>query len=370
MLFSLKSLLNLIYLYFKTIGASASLLLLSNGDILGFSGIISTGWGKPFESTKSVSARWKLVFLGAFALTANIYAHYFNTNDTRLVQEGPTNVPIPSTFAYIISGFLVGLGTKLGNGCTSGHGICGLSRYSKRSFAAVMTFLSWGIITATIFSPKAPWSDKTYFLRAGSDVMAPITSKSLGSAITTVGVLLAITRRHGKTSEPDNEVAKLHESKTFTSALAGVMAAYGLAISGMIHTSKVVGFLDFGEFIRSKGELYDPTLITVLCSAVLTSWISYQFVDCHGIIPIIKKPFCSKVWSLPKNTAIDSMLIVGETLFGIGWGIAGLCPGPALFQLSVGVIDVGVAWMPAFLAGSYIGIKVKEHVDRRRSPTI
>jgi uncharacterized membrane protein YedE/YeeE len=54
---------------------------------------------------------------------------------------------MPSTLAYLLGGFLVGFGTKLSNGCTSGHGICGLARFSKRSFSAVATFMGTGILT-------------------------------------------------------------------------------------------------------------------------------------------------------------------------------------------------------------------------------
>jgi uncharacterized membrane protein YedE/YeeE len=69
-----------------------------------------------------------------------------------LAKIESASFPSVSYIGYAIAGFLVGFGTRLGHGCTSGHGICGLARLSKRSFAAVMTFMATAILTASLLS--------------------------------------------------------------------------------------------------------------------------------------------------------------------------------------------------------------------------
>ncbi len=104
------------------------------------------------------------------------------------------------------------------------------------------------------------------------------------------------------------------------SLLLGVLFAVGLVISGMINPEKVIGFLDvFGN--------WDHSLAFVMGGAV-----GLQFI----LLPIIflKKPVFSKVFYLPKKNDLEPSLIIGSALFGIGWGIAGVCPGPAIVNIA------------------------------------
>jgi len=116
------------------IGLSSSLLLWGIGRISGISGIVGTAiTSKPAENG------WRYAWLAGLFLGAIVYlktkpelfAHEFNFSTARL----------------IISGLLIGFGTRLGSGCTSGHGVCGLARLSMRSFASVMIFMGAGMIT-------------------------------------------------------------------------------------------------------------------------------------------------------------------------------------------------------------------------------
>ncbi|MFE4106045.1 YeeE/YedE family protein [Almyronema epifaneia] len=115
------------------IGLSATLLLAFNGRIAGISGIVNGA----IAFTRSEIWRW--FFIAGLLLGGALYEYGLATQPT------PTSTFSPS--AMIIGGFLVGFGTRLGSGCTSGHGVCGLGRLSGRSLVAVLVFLTTGLIT-------------------------------------------------------------------------------------------------------------------------------------------------------------------------------------------------------------------------------
>ena len=71
------------------------------------------------------------------------------------------------------------------------------------------------------------------------------------------------------------------------------------------------------------------------------------------------RPLLTSEYSVPTNTAIDIQLIIGGTCFGIGWALAGLCPGPAIFLAGTGTKPVIYCWWPTFLFGSFIAQKIK-----------
>ena len=104
------------------------------------------------------------------------------------------------------------------------------------------------------------------------------------------------------------------------SFVAGLLFASGLALSGMTHPEKVIGFLDF------FGD-WDPALVFVLAGATGTMALVYRFA--RGLA----RPFMAAQFYLPSKVTLDKKLVLGSALFGIGWGLAGLCPGPALVSL-------------------------------------
>ena len=116
------------------IGLSITLLLLFNGRIAGISGIMNG----LFQSPKS-EAIWRLTFLIGLVIGTLIFQS-FSSEPLLPVQTSPL-------WLIAIGGFLVGIGTRLGSGCTSGHGICGIASLSKRSIFATLTFMSSGMIT-------------------------------------------------------------------------------------------------------------------------------------------------------------------------------------------------------------------------------
>lgn len=131
------------------IGLSAALLWLGNGRIAGISGI----FGQLLPPAQTVV--WRLVFLGALVAGAWGAARLFpalgigGDVPTALVPP-PAGWAVPMPLWLVVSGLLIGFGTKIGNGCTSGHGVCGLARLSLRSLVAVGVFFSVAILTVTL----------------------------------------------------------------------------------------------------------------------------------------------------------------------------------------------------------------------------
>jgi hypothetical protein len=152
---------------------------------------------------------------------------------------------------------------------------------------------------------------------------------------------------------------RLTDGKIAPAALAATIFALGLAISEMVLPSKVLGFLALSTL--SKGT-YDPTLLTVMIGGALVSFLSYQFVDGWGIIknpfatasPLVSSEFC-----VPTNKKIDWKLLFGALCFGIGWALAGLCPGPATF-LAAATKPVLMYWWPLYYVGAFAAQKLKE----------
>ncbi|MGM0545034.1 MAG: DUF6691 family protein [Pseudomonadota bacterium] len=104
------------------------------------------------------------------------------------------------------------------------------------------------------------------------------------------------------------------------SYVAGLLFSLGLAVSGMTDPARVVGFLDVA------GN-WDPTLMFVLGGAVITTFIGYRFV-LKQPTPILAGRF-----ALPSRRDLDTKLLGGAALFGVGWGLSGYCPGPAIASL-------------------------------------
>lgn len=121
------------------------------------------------------------------------------------------------------------------------------------------------------------------------------------------------------------------------SLVTGTIFGAGLALSDMINPARVLGFLDLA------GD-WDPSLAFVMGGAIVPMAIAYFFTA------RMKRPLLDKRFFIPENRVLDSRLIIGAVLFGIGWGLVGFCPGPAIAGLILGM------WQPwlfvfAMLAG-------------------
>lgn len=119
------------------IGLAASLLLVLNGRIAGISGIV----GGLLQRCSAAEMRWRAAFVAGLVVAPAIFALFF------AVPE----VHVEARWGVLgVAGLLVGYGARLGSGCTSGHGVCGLSRLSPRSVVATLTFMGTGFLTVFV----------------------------------------------------------------------------------------------------------------------------------------------------------------------------------------------------------------------------
>ena len=142
--------------------------------------------------------------------------------------------------------------------------------------------------------------------------------------------------------------------KPIVTYLIGLIFGVGIAISGMANPAKVLNFFDIAG-------TWDPSLIFVMGGALITTFIGYKWVFGRGA-PIYQADF-----SLPGARSIDAKLICGSAIFGIGWGIAGFCPGGAMPALGTGRWEV-FAFMGALIAGILIAKFVQTTTIGRRAP--
>ena len=137
----------------------------------------------------------------------------------------------------------------------------------------------------------------------------------------------------------------------FASLLAGLVFGLGLLVSGMANPAKVIGFLDIAG-------AWDPSLAFVMVGAIAVGVVAFVVARQRTV------SFLGADMKLPSQRRIDRRLIVGSTVFGIGWGVAGFCPGPALVALGTGSSKALV-----FVAAMLAGMAVFELIERPRRPT-
>jgi uncharacterized protein len=128
--------------------------------------------------------------------------------------------------------------------------------------------------------------------------------------------------------------------RSIVSFISGVVFALGLGISGMTRPLKVIGFLDFAGH-------WDPSLAFVMVGAITVYFVAYRLIRTRPA-PLLMGKF-----SIPQRTGIDSNLVLGAALFGVGWGLGGFCPGPALTSLASAAAPV-VIFVTAMTAGMYL----------------
>ena len=131
---------------------------------------------------------------------------------------------------------------------------------------------------------------------------------------------------------------------------AGLLFGAGLAISGMVDPAKVTNFLDLAGS-------WDPTLAFVMGGAVAAAFAGYRIAFARGA-PVLADRF-----ELPGRNRIDGRLLGGAAIFGIGWGLVGFCPGPAIASLGLGA---GGAWLfvAAMLGGMFLARLVPDSAKK------
>lgn len=134
---------------------------------------------------------------------------------------------------------------------------------------------------------------------------------------------------------------------------AGLLFALGLLLSGMAQPAKVIGFLNLAGLARGEFPgAWDPSLAFVMGGAVMVTLLAFWLTPANPSHPQ-RKPWCGGQFVLPQQERIDAALLQGAVIFGVGWGLAGYCPGPALATLLIGGQDVWL-FVPAMLAGMWL----------------
>jgi uncharacterized protein len=134
--------------------------------------------------------------------------------------------------------------------------------------------------------------------------------------------------------------------KLFFALLSGLLFAAGLVLSGMTQPAKVIGFLNIGSLSQgvswtAAAGFWDPSLAFVIAGALMVTLIAFAGTPKRG------KPWAVERFDLPTRSDVDARLIGGAALFGIGWGLAGYCPGPVL-------ASVFVSWDAVIFAASML----------------
>lgn len=135
---------------------------------------------------------------------------------------------------------------------------------------------------------------------------------------------------------------------------SGLMFGMGLAISRMIDPAKVKNFLDIAA-IPTGG--WDPSLAFVLASAVLVSMVALRIGHRR------RHPLAALTYAAPETAGVDSQLVVGSALFGMGWGLSGLCPGPAIANIAFSLPEILI-----FLVAMAVGWGGVHMARRLRAP--
>lgn len=249
--------------------------------------------------------------------------------------EDVSNFPIGR---LILAGLCVGVGTTLGNGCTSGHAICGIAQFRIRSVVATCMFMGTGFATAIFSNTSALLPSFT----GPKDL-----TQSIQLALPVTGVLVAnavISTIIPKKMVP---LSALRVHALITELLCGTAFGVAMGVSGMSKMSATISFLDLRTF--------NPALMFVMGGAIPLSAVLFSAAKSTFSEPVLgdgEGYFC------PASSAITWQLVVGEALFGIGWGLAGSCPAPAMVNLGNGItngVGSGVNGMNPWL---YVGAVV------------
>lgn len=228
----------------------------------------------------------------------------------------------------------------------SGHMLCGVSRLSPRSIVATAVFFMTAVLTTKFFPAPVNVPPPAYQLAPFS---AQGTLALLGTVLGFVAVKKLIDRvvpRCVKPNVPASDAAECERIVESPAGLAtylwaGLSFGVGLVMSGMISSLKVLGFLRLPPPL----ETFDPSLALVMAGGVLPNALSYfgMMKESNGNP---KPRFGWEQWRVPSRRDINPRLIAGAAIFGAGWGLCGVCPGPAISTLGEIVVAAaqGASW--------------------------
>ena len=347
------------------IQAATTSYILLEGKVIGFSSVLYNSIFRP--NIHSVSILTGLLLSSQFVKhNLPVFVSSYSPAITK------TSTFYGSALSYLISGLLVGFGTSAGCGCTSGHMLAGLSRLRWRSFIATCTFFTTGVITTWITnnykqieSYKEPnyWYDDEFVVFKENWVLL--------LTLVIVGQLwsYSILPRLGSLIEEErfNRLKNKNILRGVLGVSSGFLFGCGLLISGMTNPSKVTGFLS----LFSPHD-FDPSLAMIPLFCIIPNiiiWKKYlpnskeenveKVVNESNKVEttIRKKPAFESEYDLNFSNATDVKFLMGNAIFGIGWGMSGVCPGPAILTMfgEIGSLAIGkgCVYVIGFLVGSY-----------------
>lgn len=142
-------------------------------------------------------------------------------------------------------------------------------------------------------------------------------------------------------------------AELLVSLFAGFVFAAGLVMAGMTQPAKVLAFLDIKEMAAGPFPgRWDPSLVFVMGGAVLVTLVAFFATPRASA-----RPWFARAFVLPRRDTVDLRLVLGAILFGVGWGLSGYCPGPAMATLLIGQMDT-VIFVMAMLPGMWLARKI------------
>jgi uncharacterized membrane protein YedE/YeeE len=265
-----------------------------------------------------------------------------------------SSLPLPR---LIVGGLLVGYGTVTGNGCTSGHGVCGISSLRSRSLVATCTFMFVGIVTAMAANTSAfmpVFRNNLELAETGPCIAACI---GICLVVMLIGNLLKepCSPNVSPTDGPENTAVpkKLTFKDIFivtADVIFGVCFALVMGISNMTKPAATISFLDL--------RYWNPALAFIMGSAIAVALPSFWFIYKQP------RPFLASKFSLPTKKDIDAQLVIGASIFGVGWGLTGVCPGPALTNLGAGN-SLAALYCLCMAVGMWLQIATYDHVSAK-----
>lgn len=315
------------------ISLATSLNLYLKGRITGWSGIFNglVTWDKK-------GLNWKSSSIAGLVFSACFFWLMWNDREvagTHLFPSTFSYVSDLDVFGWIIGGLLVGLGTKIGNGCTSGHGVCGLPRFGLRSIVAVGTFMFVAALIANLRF-YLPFFDDAVLVNEALNADHNLEAK-IFAGLTIVVLLFNIIRNRQEKSDIWDALI------SFTTAF---IFGFGLLYSGMADRNVVLGFFHFGEY-------WNPSLMFVFIGALVPNLFTFRY-----IIHYKKESALGDKLDIPEKKDIDILLLGGAALFGLGWGLTGICPGPAIVAAPLYNPHVLGLFIPALALGQWVGGKL------------
>lgn len=224
-----------------------------------------------------------------------------------------------SYYRIIIAAALVGWGSSWGSGCTSGHMLCGVSLMRKRSIVATAVFCSMAIAIANLYSSSNL-----------SQCSEPCYNISFDTLSATKYRLFFICSLAISISRIKSLSAKFSGFKT------GLVFGFGLFVSGMANPEKPLRFLSVFDISK-----FDPSLFMIVLFAIIPNIIKWKSITRQS------RPSIEKSFSLPSRTEIPPKFLCGNILFGLGWGLLGVCPGPGLLNSIISIS--GTVWLATFV---------------------